>query len=628
MGWAWLRVRVLALALGLAGVMGGCSVPPQSGGVNGGGAGAIAGAAGAAGAAGTAGAAATASAAGSAGARGPADSRAPDWGRVDPGAAAPARGGSFDNPPEAPREFRAAWVATVANIDWPSAPGLSTAQQQSEALSMIERAAEIGLNALIFQIRPGGDAMYPSSLEPWSEFLTGAQGRAPNPMWDPLAFWIEQAHRRGIELHVWFNPYRARPSTAKSPLVAPHLGVQRPELVKTYGDQLWMDPGEPGAAARTLAVVADVVRRYDIDGVHMDDYFYPYPVTVDGVEQPFPDDASFARYQQGGGTLVRDDWRRANVDALVQRMHRTVHEIKPWVRFGISPFGVGKPARRPTGIIGFSQYDKLYADVERWLENGWLDYLAPQLYWQIEREGLQFPLLLDYWVTQNRARRHVWPGLFTSLITKGEPGTVLGPRAWLAREVLDQIALQRQRSGRDAQGGPGSTGHIHFSMVALMQNRDHIATLLHFGPYAQAALVPATPWLDDQAPPAPRLAWVGQGKARRVSIEPGGGEAAARWAVWLRTAGQWRFSVLWGGLRQIDPGAADAVVVCAVDRVGNLSERAALGLLAPGAVGALGTLAAVGTTGAIGAAAAAGATGAVGPRPDLASSPQAPGATR
>ena len=543
-------------------------------------------------------------------------------------------------PPLEPREFRAAWVATVANIDWPSAPGLTPEQQRREAVAMLGQAQATGLNALILQVRPAGDALYPSTLEPWSEFLTGAQGRAPEPVWDPLAFWVREAHLRGLELHVWFNPYRARPATAKNaqvaPLAAPHLGVLRPELVKRYGELLWMDPGEPDAAAHTLAVVADVVRRYDVDGVHIDDYFYPYPVVVDGVEQPFPDDESYARYRLGGGGLARDDWRRANVDNLVQKMHRTVQAIKPWVRFGISPFGVGRPDRRPPGIVGFSQYDKLFADVERWLENGWLDYLAPQLYWQIDRPGLQFPVLLDYWVGRNTARRHVWPGLFTSLITKGEPGTVLGNRAWLAREVLDQVARVRSRDGAapaallglrsspglppasgalgsaepaaaatpmtptpsaatapapataaataaatapataPQTGNPGASGHIHFSMVALMQDRDGIATLLKFGPYAQAALVPATPWLMAPVPAAPRLRWVDLPTGRRVVLDLGGDPAAQRLAVWRRVGGQWRLAVLPASQTVLDPAGADAVVVSAIGRNGQLSPRASL----------------------------------------------------
>ncbi|MEN9628809.1 MAG: hypothetical protein RJA10_2036, partial [Pseudomonadota bacterium] len=423
----------------------------------------------------------------------PAEARAP--GPVPTPAAPTPPPDPRDTPPAAPREFRAAWVATVANIDWPSKPGLSAEALRAEALAILDRARLIGLNALILQVRPAGDAIYPSALEPWTEYLSGEQGRGPwragEAPWDPLAFWVREAHRRALELHVWFNPYRARHSSAKSPQAAPHISQRLPGVVKRYGDQLWMDPGEPAAAAHSLAVVADVVRRYDVDAVHIDDYFYPYPVKAGEADTPFPDSESFARYQLGGGVLERDDWRRNNVDRFVQDFRATVRAIKPWVRVGISPFGVGRPERRPPGVApaSFSQYDKLYADVEKWANSGWLDYLAPQLYWQVLREGLPFEPLLDQWVAENTQQRHLWPGFFTSQL--GKPG-------WKATEILHQIQLQRAR-------GSQASGHIHFSMVALMQDRDGIATLLRNGPYAQAALVPATPWLDSTPPPAPTL---------------------------------------------------------------------------------------------------------------------------
>ncbi|CAD5373279.1 GHL10 domain-containing protein [Rubrivivax sp. A210] len=388
-----------------------------------------------------------------------------------------------------PREFRAAWVATVANIDWPSKPGLAAATQRAEALAILDRARAIGLNALILQVRPAGDALYPSALEPWSEVLSGEQGRAPvragEPAWDPLAFWVAEAHSRGLELHAWFNPFRARHSTAKSPLAAPHLAQRRPALARRYGDQLWFDPGEPAAVAHTLAVMADVLRRYEVDGVHFDDYFYPYPQAgAGGADIPFPDDESYAVYRLGGGALARDDWRRANVDGLVQAIFRTAREIRPCARVGISPFGIGRPDRRPAGISGFSQYDRLYADVERWLAQGWLDYLAPQLYWPITREGQAFPVLLDYWAAQNPARRQIWPGLFTSQIA----ALNATPRPWPAREIAEQIELVRSRHGEGLVGG-----HVHFSMTALMQDRDGIATLLRKGLYATPALPPPPP---------------------------------------------------------------------------------------------------------------------------------------
>lgn len=491
--------------------------------------------------------------------------------RLPPPASPPGPAG--DLPPLPPREFRAAWVATVANIDWPSKPGLAAEAQRAEALAILERARAIGLNALVFQVRPAGDAVYPSALEPWTEYLSGEQGRPPyangEAPWDPLAFWIAEAHRRGLELHAWLNPFRARHSGAKSPLVAPHLGVRQPALVKRYGDMAWMDPGEPAAAAHTLAVVADIVRRYDVDGIHIDDYFYPYPLPVEGApegtDQPFPDDQSWARYQLEGGTLQRDDWRRANVDKLVQAMHTTVHSIKPWVSFGVSPFGIGKPERRPSGITGFSQYDKLYADVEKWLANGWLDYLVPQLYWPIDRVGQQYPVLLDYWLAENTSQRHVYAGLFTSLVTRGEP---LGRRVWPAREIVEQVALQRSRAA--------AGGHVHFSMIALMQDRDGVATLLQNGPYAKPALVPATPWRQATPPAAPRL----RASGGRVLIDaaPAAANDVATWALWRRLDRAWHFAVLPAHERSIAPAGADTLVVAAVGRTGVLSERSLLRL--------------------------------------------------
>lgn len=489
-------------------------------------------------------------------------------------------------PPPAPREFRAAWVATVANIDWPSRPGLGAAALRAEALVLLECARTLGLNALILQVRPAGDAIYPSSLEPWTEYLSGEQGRAPwaagEAPWDPLAFWVAEAHRRGIELHAWFNPYRARHSTAKSALVAPHIGQRLPGVVKAYGDMLWMDPAEPAAAAHTLAVVADVLRRYDIDGVHIDDYFYPYPIPLPGTpaslpggppapELPFPDDAAWARYQRGGGKLSRDDWRRAQVDGFVQALQRTVREVKPWVRFGISPFGLPRPDRRPAGITGFSQFDKLYADAERWLDNGWLDYWAPQLYWPIAREGQPFPVLLDYWLAQNAQQRHVWPGLFTSKV--GAPGT-----PWPARELLDQVDVLRSRAGPGAWGPLGASGHIHFSLVALQQDREGLATALAQGAYAQPALVPATPWLNAPAVGVPGLRRLNG----RVRIEAAQAAAApVRWAVWRRFGGaapRWVFSALPPAAQDLDPAGAELLWVQGVDRVGQLGPRALMHL--------------------------------------------------
>ncbi len=488
-------------------------------------------------------------------------------------------------PPAPPRQFRAAWVATVANIDWPSRPGLPAAQQQAEARAILDRAQALGLNALVLQVRPGGDAFYASRLEPWSEYLSGRQGRAPQPWWDPLAFWVREAHRRGLQLHAWFNPFRARHPTAKTPLARPHLALRAPAAVKSYGEQLWMDPGDAVARAHTLAVIEDVLRRYDIDGVHIDDYFYPYPVVHEGIDLAFPDAEAYLRYLGGGGTLALPDWRRSHVDTFVQALYERVRKVKPQVLLGISPFGIGRPDRRPPGVSGFSQYDKLYADVERWLEQGWLDYLAPQLYWPIGSEAQPFAPLLQAWVQANVRQRHLWPGLYTSAvrpppgvaeaIAPGAPGATRIAKPWPAREVLEQVALLDKAGGGavDAVAAGAPSGHIHFSMNALMQDRDGVSTLLAREAYATPALVPATPWLAERwpAPAPPRLRK--RGDAALVEAVRGD---IARYAVWRRIDGLWRFSVQPAGERRVARERADVLVVAAVDRQGRVSARQAL----------------------------------------------------
>ena len=464
--------------------------------------------------------------------------------------------------PAAPREFRAAWVATVANIDWPSKPGLSAEQQQAEARALLDQAQALKLNAIVLQVRPCADALYESSLEPWSEYLSGVQGQHPG--YDPLALWIREAHARGLELHAWINPFRARHGgSARSAPAASHVSQTRPQWVKRYGDLLWMDPGEPDAAAHTLAVAAELIERYDLDGLHIDDYFYPYPQPDGrGGEQDFPDEPSWQRYSQSGGTLARADWRRRNVDELVQRLYTLTRSQtrKPWLRLGISPFGLPKPGLRPPGIQGFSQYDKLYADVERWLAEGWLDYLAPQLYWPRAQTAQAFVPLLQAWRGLNPKGRHIWPGLFTSRITDKSD-------SWPAEEIEGQIAALREQA-------PGS-GHLHFSMVALAQNRRGIAELLKSRSYAEPALVPATPWLSGAMPAAPQLSAAIEGQVLRLQLQPGPGPAPARHALWLRRNGRWEFLVAPSSELQLEGEGVEAVAASAVDRAGNEGMRAA-----------------------------------------------------
>jgi uncharacterized lipoprotein YddW (UPF0748 family) len=498
-----------------------------------------------------------------------------------PGTLPAAQPGDPNMPPPAPREFRAAWVSTVANIDWPSRSNLTQARQQAEAIAILDRSRALNLNAIVLQVRPSADAIYPSELEPWSEFLTGQQGRAPATAWDPLQFWIEQAHARGLELHAWFNPYRARHATAKSPLARNHIANTNPDAVKSYGRYLWMDPGESAASQHTLDVILDVVRRYDIDGVHIDDYFYPYPIDAaantaapEGValdagvgqkqELEFPDQPSWQRYLLGGGTLDRAGWRRQNVNSLIEALYLGIHKEKSWVRFGISPFGIGRPDRRPAGIVGFSQYDKLYADAELWLANGWLDYLAPQLYWPVEQAPQAFGVLLDYWLAQNTRARHVWPGLYTSRIDNSA-------KAFAPEEIVKQIGVTRSRSGVQ--------GHLHFSIAALMENRKGISDQLRTQTYQSAALAPASPWLGSELPAAPGASARREGGGVALKLSAGGGKPVAHYAIWSRYGNEWRFAVAPASRPVIllpddaAGGTAQAVVVSAIDRLGNESER-------------------------------------------------------
>ena len=485
-------------------------------------------------------------------------------------------------PPPIPREFRAAWVATVANIDWPSKKGLSVAQQQQEIIRIVDRAKELNLNALIFQVRPAADALYPSILEPWSEYLTGEQGKFPDPFYDPLKMWIDESHKRGIELHAWFNPYRARHTSAKSPNSPMHIAKTNPEIVKSYGGYLWMDPGEAAAAQRTLDVIIDVVRRYDIDGVHVDDYFYPYPVPVNAnapasensPEIDFPDERSWSNFVLNGGHLNRADWRRNNVNELIERINASVHREKPWMRFGVSPFGLGRPDRRPTGIVGFSQYDKLYADVELWMGKGWLDYLAPQLYWPIDQPPQAFGALMQYWIGQNTAGRHIWPGLYTSRIDNT-------PKSWKTEEIVKQVALTRTSNAVN--------GHIHFSMIALMENRQGIADQLKLG-YASPALTPTMPWLSTVRPKPPKVHLIpARPNSNNLTLTMWPEIGARHFAVWQRFNGTWTFSShatttsdtgISRGAELIFVGAKselpDTFVVSAIDRFGNESERVML----------------------------------------------------
>jgi uncharacterized lipoprotein YddW (UPF0748 family) len=465
-------------------------------------------------------------------------------------------------PPAVAREFRGVWLASVKNIDWPSRPGLPVAQQKAELTALLDRARQLRLNAVVLQVRPACDALYASALEPWSEYLTGQMGRAPAPFYDPLAFAVEEAHQRGLELHAWFNPYRARHAAALSPVAAAHISRARPHLAKAYGKHVWLDPGAREVQEHSLRVVEDVVRRYDIDGVHFDDYFYPYPEKDErGRPLPFPDWGSWRQYQDGGGRLAREDWRRENVNLFIVRVSQSIKALKPWVKFGIAPFGIWRPGHPPQ-IKGLDAYDSLYADARKWLRDGWVDYLSPQLYWGEERRETSFSALLAWWTKENAQHRHLWPGLDLSRVG--------GSRA--PEEIAQQIRLTREQ--------PGGDGNVLWGARALLENRRGLADVLSQQTYTQPALPPATPWLDQQPPGTPQIsASLSAGREVKMTCRPTGGEPIWLWLLQSRTGGAWTTEILRGSQSErviILPHRPEAIAVTAIDRCGNASAAATL----------------------------------------------------
>jgi uncharacterized lipoprotein YddW (UPF0748 family) len=460
------------------------------------------------------------------------------------------------SPPAVARELRGVWITTVANIAWPSTNAIgNTAMQKAELIAMLDRAVELKLNTVILQVRPACDAIYPSKLEPWSEYLTGTMGKPPEPYYDPLAFAVSEAHERGLELHAWFNPYRARHVLARSPISANHISRTHPEWVKPYGKALWLDPGERGVQDYSLRVIMDVVRRYDIDGVHFDDYFYPQDPGMKDAD--FPDGPSWRRF--GAGTrFSRDDWRRENVNTFVRRVYLEIKRAKPWVKFGISPHGIWRPGNPPQ-IKGQDAFTVLRADSRKWLMNGWVDYFAPQLYWAIDRPETSFPVLLNWWAQQNPRQRVLCPGL----MTHNTCGT------WAPEEIINQIRVTRRQTG--------VSGQVHYDMRSLMRN-GALETALLREVYVGPALSPPMPWLENARPSTP---------ATRISVEHGaataswgisGAERIRLWLVQTKRAGRWSTQIL---PRQVSSIAwprplPDVIAVTAIDRCGNAGSPAVL----------------------------------------------------
>lgn len=460
--------------------------------------------------------------------------------------------------PSAPRELRAAWVATVYNIDWPSRSTLSPAQQQTEALTILDQASALGLNAVVLQVRPACDALYASTIEPWSTYLTGASGRAPSPAYDPLTFWVTEAHKRGLLLHAWFNPYRAAMPGAAASLHASHIAKRRPDLVRTVGIYLWLDPTSDEVKRYTTDVIAEVVRRYDIDGVHIDDYFYPYRSYLPSGTD-FNDDANWTAYKASGGTLSRADWRRDHVNQLVQKLYERIKSEKRHVLFGIAPFGIWRPGN-PSGIVGMDAYNELYADSRLWLNRGWLDYLSPQLYWPIAPAAQSYTALVDWWRGENKLGRHLWPGLGTYRIEADS-------RPFPVSEIVNQIAETRRR---------GATGNIHYSYRTLARNPGGLTTTLRSGLYAPRAVVPPSPWLDATLPARPIVSGKAEGSGWALRIEPATGSKPFWYVISVKTSSGWRsdtISASSGPARYVltSVSGISGLVVRAVDRLGNES---------------------------------------------------------
>ncbi|MBN2417328.1 DUF1343 domain-containing protein [bacterium] len=480
--------------------------------------------------------------------------------------------------PTVEREFRAAWVATVANINWPSRPGLPVEEQKREAAALLDMLEENHFNAVIFQVRPQCDALYKSGIEPWSYYLTGSQGKPPEPFYDPLVFWIEESHKRGLELHVWLNPYRAHHPDGGA--ISDHsIVTTRPDLtLKLKNGYYWMDPAKQGTQDHSLGVVMDIVERYDIDGVHFDDYFYPYPSYNGG--EDFPDSVSWNLYRSKGGTLSRGDWRREHVNTFIRRVYTSIKRTKPHVMFGLSPFGIWRP-NYPESIRGLDQYDQLFADARRWLNNGWIDYWSPQLYWPVNQIPQSYPVLLGWWSRENTHHRHIWPGINVGRFD-GEQGV---------DEILNQIMITRGML-------PGNPGNVHWSIGSLLGNEQMLPSLLS-GPYRQQALVPSSPWIDRKKPGMPQAS-VSSGKdSLALSWRRKGTDDAHHWIVYLKYGDTSRYRILTRQdstltvplfvlkERYARPGAGaegkkaedvldpiTGAAVSAVDRAGNESEPA------------------------------------------------------
>ncbi|MCY7692214.1 family 10 glycosylhydrolase [Bacillus altitudinis] len=389
---------------------------------------------------------------------------------------------------ESTREMRAVWVASVYNLDWPSKKGLPADEQKQEFIQLLDDIKAMNMNAVIMQIKPTADAFYPSKFGPWSEYLTGTQGKDPG--YDPLEFMIEEAHKRGLEFHAWFNPYRITMNhTDLNQLSADHPAKAHPDWTIAYGNQLYFNPGIPDAQDFIVDGIEEVVKNYDIDAVHMDDYFYPNKIA--GV--PFPDQETYETYGQKFTHI--EDWRRDNVNELVKQINNTIKKEKPYVKFGISPFGVWRNIKDdPTGsntTAGMTNYDDLYADTREWIQQHHIDYITPQIYWSIGFKPAAYDVLTKWWSNEVKGQPvHLYIGQATYKINQNSDPAWSDPE-----EYFRQIELNRQ-----SQLVQGS---MHFSLKDINRNPLNVKKRLIEETYSKPALIPEMPWLHQKAPKKP-----------------------------------------------------------------------------------------------------------------------------
>ncbi len=399
------------------------------------------------------------------------------------------------------RELRAAWIATVANIDWPSKPGLPSEEQKEQFIARLDELKSIGCNAIIVQVRPASDALYDSKIEPWCHYLTGKQGSPPEPYYDPLTFMVEETHKRNMEFHAWFNPFRALVDSKKNDNPPNHVTRAHPEWIISYGGKSYIDPGIPDARAYVVNVIADVVKRYDIDAVHLDDYFYPYRVAG----QQFGDGRCYNAHGHG---MNKDDWRRDNVNQFVADLSGRIKYIKPYVKFGISPFGVYRNNDKdPNGSAthaGTTCYDDLYSDVLLWMQKGWIDYLMPQLYWEHNHKAASFNALMPWWYG-HCYKRHVYYGLGVYRMTESKSSIWSG-----VNELMWQL--------RDIRKGcPENSGYAFYSASCFNKLHVPLKDSLRKNFCNNPALPPAMPWIDSIPPAPPTLKVTSDAKGSELS---------------------------------------------------------------------------------------------------------------